>query len=100
MEENALTVLTLQPSPLQRFSKILDRVLDPLLEPNPWLPTEDLFRAGDIRLPYFRVVHWQRFVFDCGFRSSDSNDFVGKLFDSHFARITQVDRLVEIAHRE
>src|SRR5206468_9316906 len=84
----------------QRLPKILDRLLDTFVEFNSWFPSEDFFRAGDVRLAHLRVVHRQRFVVDCGFRSCDSNNFVGKLFDGHLARVAQVDRLVKIARRE
>src|SRR4029077_20939125 len=85
---------------LQRLFEVLDRLLDPLLEFNSGFPTEDFFCAGDVRLAHLRVVHRQGVVFDCGFRPRDSDDFLCKLFNSHLARIAEVDWLVEIAHRK
>src|SRR5438445_643642 len=58
----------------------------------------DKNRAHHIWLADLRVFHWQWFVFDRRFCSGNTNNFVGKLFNGHLARIAQVDRLVEIAH--
>ena len=44
-------------STLQRFFKILDRLLNSLLERHARLPTKDFFRARDIRLAHLRVIH-------------------------------------------
>src|SRR4026209_61325 len=87
-------------STLQRLFKVLDRLLDPLVEFNSRLPTEDFFRAGNVRLAHLWVVYRQRFVFDCRFRPRDSDDFLCKLFNGHLTRIAEVHRLMEIAHRE
>ena len=78
----------------------VDRLFDTFVEFNSRFPTEDLFRAGDVRLAHLRIVHRQRLVFDCRFRSRNADDFLGELFDGHLAWIADVDRLVEIAHRK
>src|SRR5262245_1090180 len=85
-------------STIQRRLKIVDRLFNTFVEFNSRLPTEDFFRAGDVRLAHLRVVHRQWLVFDGRFRPSDPDDFLGELFDGHFAWIADVDRLVEIAH--
>ena len=51
-------------------------------------------------MAHLRVVHWQWLVIDRGLGSRDANDFVRELFYRHLPWITQINRLVEIAHRE
>ena len=85
---------------LQRFSKVFDCLLDSFLELDLRFPVENFFRAADIWLAHFRVVHWQWLMFDCRSRPSYADDFIGELFDRHLARVADVDRLMKIAHRE
>jgi hypothetical protein len=42
----------------------------------------------------------QRSIFDFGFRSSDTDDFLSESFDRHFAWVANVDRFMEIGARE
>ena len=82
------------------FPEVIDRFPDSFVELDFWFPAENVFRAGDVGLANFRVVHRQWFVFDFRFCAGDAKDFLGKLFDRHLARVADVDRFVEIAHRE
>src|SRR5438045_8450755 len=84
-------VTRLNASTLQRLFEVLDRLFDPLLEFNSRLPPHDFSCAGDIWLAHLRVVHRQRLVFACRFRSSDSDDFFGNLSNGPFERIDTAD---------
>src|SRR6476659_2676532 len=66
-------------STLRRPFEVLDRLLDAFLELNSRFPTEDFFRAGDVRLADLRIVHRQGFVFNCRFGPGNPNDFLCEL---------------------
>jgi hypothetical protein len=46
----------------QALTKIFDSFLDPFFKIGSWFPAKNFFRARDIRLTHFRIVHRQRFV--------------------------------------
>ena len=80
--------------------EVLERLGQPLFEPDLRLPAEQRAGAGDVGLAHFGVVFRQRPVDDLARRSRHLDDRPRDLLDRHLVRVADVDRVVLVRVRQ